>query len=87
MHLVQTESYLSKYLASPEVIGSSSNCNCDVSVLNYKERCNDTSLPHVEYVFNSSTTWTTGRNLLYELATKKDETYHITNVELNVTEN
>ena len=92
VYLVQTESCLPKYLASPEVIGSSSNCNCDVLVLNYKERCNDTSLPHVEYVFNSSTTWTTGRNLLYELAMKRDETYHYyifmdDDVELNVTKN
>ena len=76
VYLVQTESCLPKYLASPEVIGNSSNCNCDVLVLNYEERCNDTTLPHVEYVFNSSTTWTTGRNLLYELAMKKNERYH-----------
>ena len=76
VYLVQTESCLPKYLASPEVIGNFSICNCDVLVLNYKERCNDTSLPHVEYVFNSSTTWTTGRNLLYELAMERDETYH-----------
>ena len=75
VYLVQTESCIPKYLASPEVIGNSSNCKCDVLVLNYKERCNDTSLPHVEYVFNSSTTWSTGRNLLYELAMKKNETY------------
>ena len=76
VYLVQTESCLPKYLASPEVIGNSSNCNCDVLVLNYKERCNDTSLTHVEYIFNASTTWTTGRNLLYELAMKRDEKYH-----------
>ena len=47
VYLVQTESCIPKYLASPEVIGNSSNCKCDVLVLNYKERCNDTSLPHV----------------------------------------
>ena len=76
VYLVQTESCLPKYLASPEVIGNPSNCNCDVLVLNYKKKCNDTSLPHVEYVFNSSTTWTTGRNLLYELVMRRDETYH-----------
>ena len=75
VYLVQAESCLPKYLASPEVIGNSSNCNCDVLVLSYKKKCNDTSLPHVEYVFNSSTTWTTGRNLLYELVMRRDETY------------
>ena len=76
VYLIQTESCLSKYLASPEVLGDPSSCDCDVLVLNYKERCSNISLPHVEYVFNSSTTWTTGRNLLYDLAMKRDETYH-----------
>ena len=76
VYLVQTESCLPEYLTSLEVLGDSSNCNCDVLVLNYKERCSNISLPHVEYVFNSSTTWTTGRNLLYELAMKRNKIYH-----------
>ena len=76
LYLVQTENCLPDNLASPEVIGDSSSCECDVLVLNYQERCSNISLPHVEYVFNSSTTWTTGRNLLYELAMKRDEIYH-----------
>ena len=29
----------------------------------------------MEYIFNSSTTWTTGRNLLYEVAMLRRETY------------
>ena len=78
LYLVQTESCLPRNLASPEVLGDPSSCNCDVLALNFKERCSniDISLPHVEYVFNSSTTWTTGRNLLYELAMKRNEIYH-----------
>ena len=76
LYLVQTESCLPRNLASPKVLGDPSSCNCDVLVLNFKERCSNISLPHVEYVFNSSTTWTTGRNLLYELAMKRSETYH-----------
>ena len=76
LYLVQTESCLPQNLASPEVLGDPSSCNCDVLVLNYKERCSNISLPHVEYVFNSSTTWTTGRNLLYDLAMKRNEIYN-----------
>ena len=76
VYLIQTESCLPKYLASPEALGDSFNCNCDVLVLNYKEKCSNISLPHVEYVFNSSTTWTTGRNLLCDLAMKRNEIYH-----------
>ena len=76
LYLVQTESCLPLNLASLEVLGDPSSCICDVLVLNFKERCSNISLPHVEYVFDSSTTWTTGRNLLYELAMKRNKIYH-----------
>ena len=57
-------------------MGNTSTCMCDVLVLSCKKTCNDTlSLPHVEYIFNSSTTWTTGRNLLLEVAMLRRETY------------
>ena len=41
------------------------SAQCDVAVLSYKENCTDSSLPHVRYIFNQSTTFATGRNLLF----------------------
>ena len=72
LYLVQTESCLPGRLRSVDVLGNASFCQCDILVLSYKQPCNDTlSLPHVEYIFNSSTTWTTGRNLLFEIAMQR----------------
>ena len=75
IYLVQTEKCLPDYLYSPEVIGNTTACQCDVLVLSYKEDCVDRSLPHVKYIFKPSTTWTTGRNLLYEISTKAGPVY------------
>ena len=76
LYLLQSESCLPMHLRLVDVMGNTSICMCDVLVLSYKKPCNDTlSLPHVEYIFNSSTTWTTGRNLLYEVAMLRKETY------------
>ena len=76
LYLVQTESCLPGHLRSVDVLGNASFCQCDILVLSYKQPCNDTlSLPHVEYIFNSSTTWTMGRNLLFEIAMQKRGTY------------
>ena len=76
LYLLQTESCLPLHLRLVDVMGNTSICKCDVLVLSYNITCNDTlSLPHVEYIFNSSTTWTTGRNLLHEVAMLRRETY------------
>ena len=44
-------------------------------VLSYKQICSVTPSPHIEYIFSSSTTWTTGRNLLFEVARRRGEKY------------
>ena len=75
LYLTQTEKCLPKYLKSPEVIGDTTACQCDVLVLSYKEECKDTSMPHVKYIFQPSTTWTTGRNLLYATSKARDKFY------------
>ena len=77
LYLTQTEHCVPTYLKSPEVIGDSEACQCDVIILSYKEECNDTSLAHVQYIFNSSssTTWAVGRNLLYKAAKERKEKY------------
>ena len=63
LYLLQTEECLPSHLKS--ALGNPSRCQCDVVVLSYKRICNDTSLSNVRYLFNRSTTWTTGRNLLF----------------------
>ena len=63
LYLLQTEECLPSHLKS--ALGNPSRCQCDVVVLSYKRICNDTSLSNVRYLFNHSTTWTTGRNLLF----------------------
>ena len=75
LYLVQTESCLPDHLDSGKAIGYASACQCDVLVLSYKQVCSVTPSPHVEYIFNSSTTWTTGRNLLFEVARRRGEKY------------
>ena len=71
LYLVQTESCLPDHLDSVETIGNTSACQCDVLVLSYKQICSVTPPPHIEYLFNSSTTWTAGRNLLFEVARRR----------------
>ena len=77
LYLTQTENCIPTYLKSPKVIGDSEACQCDIVILSYKNECNDKSLPHVQYIFNSSksTTWAVGRNLLYETAKERKEKY------------
>ena len=77
VYLTQTESCLPKYLQAPQQLGNSSSCQCDVLVLSYRQKCNDSSLqlPHVEYIFDPDTSWTTGRNLLYRIAKKRGQKY------------
>ena len=75
LYLTQTEKCLPKYLKSPKVIGNRTACQCDVLVLSYKEECKDTSLPHVKYIFQPSTTWTSGRNLLYKISKARVKFY------------
>ena len=74
LYLTQTESCLPPALSAVEVLGNTSGCLCDVLVLSYKQACQAQTLPHVQYLFNS-TTWSTGRNMLYEEAMKRDTRY------------
>ena len=74
-YLTQTESCLNDYLRSPQNLGNSTSCQCDVLVLCWRQKCDDSSLPHVEYIFNPNTSWTTGRNLLYRSIMKREQKY------------
>ena len=77
LYLSQTEDCLPNNLLTGDVIGNVTACRCDVLVLSYKRRCNENPHKHVEYLFNSntSTSWASGRNLLYENAKKRGRVY------------
>ena len=75
LYLVQTESCLPSNLRSAETIGDPRICNCDVLVLSYRSACRETPLDHVKYIFDSESTWTTGRNVLFEVAMRMKEKY------------
>ena len=76
LYLTQTEECGPPYLLSKEALGNPSACRCNVLILSYKERCPDSrKLPHVSYIYNTNTTWNTGRNLLYKTAMQREEKY------------
>ncbi len=75
LYLLQTENCIPSFLRLESALGNSFKCQCDVMILSWKTACNDTSLSHVKYLFNSSTTFSSGRNLLFEEAMRKDEVY------------
>ena len=72
--MLQTESCLSPYLQ--EVIGDPATCPCNVSVLSFKTKCNQPPPPNVKYIFTGTrTSWGGGRNVLYEDAMQRKQTY------------
>jgi hypothetical protein len=75
LYLSQTEVCLPNNLLSNDVIGNTTACQCDVLVLSYKKKCSKNPNKHVKYLFNSSTSWASGRNFLYENAKKRGEVY------------
>ena len=66
LYMTQTEHCLPYQLSDMNALGDS--MVRDVIVLSYKKECRNTSLPHVTYIFNTSTSWTTGRTELYYAA-------------------
>lgn len=65
LYLLQTESCLPHSLRSVKALGNSIACRCDVLVLSYKQRCNNTLPVHVKYISaGSPTSWNEGRNLI-----------------------
>ena len=73
--LVQAESCLANHLSSEEAFGNATLCQCDVLVLTFKKKCNETSPAHIKYVFKPGTTWNEGRNFLYEVGKNRSEMY------------
>ena len=77
IYLTQTGKCLPPSLASSAKIGDPETCKCDVIVLSYKTECEDRNHPpHISYIFDATTTWASGRNLLFFNASKRATAYH-----------
>lgn len=78
IYLTQTKQCLPLIKASPDQIGDPQTCNCDVIVLSYQQECEDLNwnASHISYLFDNTTSWATGRNLLYFAAMKRRPGYH-----------
>lgn len=77
IYLTQTGKCLPPNLASVAKIGDPDTCKCDVIVLSYKTECEDKiHPPHISYIFDPTTTWASGRNLLFFNASKRATAYH-----------
>ena len=75
LYMTMTENCLPNHLASSRAFANATACDCEVMVLSFKQPCNDASLQHIKYIFNSSTSWAAGRNLLYKLAMQKEKKF------------
>lgn len=75
LYLVQSESCLPENLIADEALGNSGDR--DVIVLNWRERCTKHRkvLSHITYVLGNTTSWGSGRNLLYRLARRRNCAY------------
>ena len=75
VYLLQTEECIPDPLRDLHALGNPEECLCDVIVLSFKKKCTVTPPKHIEYLYDPSSTWTTGRNMLYEASKKKKRNY------------
>ena len=74
IYLTQTEKCIPLRLL--ESIGINDTCNCDVIALSYQAECTELSSVNVAYLFERSSTWSSGRNVLYFAAVNRAPGYH-----------
>ena len=75
VYLIQSDGCLSSHFKGERQIGNGTKCDCDVIVLNYKQKCLENGLKHVDYVYKTGTTWNSGRNFLYQYAMNRSTNY------------
>lgn len=78
VYYVLTEKCLPPLLLEQIALGDRKRC--DVYVNSYKEKCYDKNTPkHIKYLYKPRTSWTRGRNFLYEYVKShhKQYFYHI----------
>ena len=78
IYLTQAKECIPPLKASARQIGDPKTCNCDVIVLSYRKECGqkNKNSAHITYLFDPTTTWASGRNVLYNAAMKRKPGYH-----------
>ena len=76
IYLTETEQCLPHNLASSSQIGDPETCNCDVIVLSFRAKCQENNLAHITYLFDPSTLFASGRNVLFFAALDRRPGYH-----------
>jgi len=76
IYLTETEQCLPRNLSSSSQIGDPETCNCDVIVLSFLAKCQDNNKSHISYLFDSSTLFASGRNVLFFAAMDRRPGYH-----------
>ena len=78
IYLTQATQCIPPLKASARQIGDPKTCNCDVIVLSYRKECGqkNKNFAHITYLFDPTTTWASGRNVLYNAAMKRKPGYH-----------
>ncbi|XP_078371278.1 uncharacterized protein LOC144654913 [Oculina patagonica] len=76
IYLTQTEQCLPPNLANSSQIGDPETCNCDVMVLSYQAKCQENKQSHINYLFDPSTLFASGRNVLFFAARDRKPGYH-----------
>ena len=76
IYLIQTDRCLADHLLQPGLFGD--GCENDVLVLSWKQPCTSNfseRFKHVMYIYKANTTWSSGRNVLYDIAKKISKSY------------
>ena len=76
IYLTETEQCLPSNLATSSQIGDPETCDCDVIVLSFRTKCREDNRSHVSYLFDPSTGWASGRNVLFFAALDRRPGYH-----------
>ena len=76
IYLTETEQCLPRNLSSSSQIGDPETCNCDVIVLSFLAKCQDSNQSHITYLFDPNTLFASGRNVLFFAALDRRPGYH-----------
>ena len=74
-YLVQTQESLSELFMLADYLLNSIECQCDVIVLGYEGKCLDNRYNHIVYLYEPNSTLNAGKNILYEIARKREVKY------------
>ena len=76
IYLVQTEQCIPDvFISGDNSIGNPEECQCDVIVFSFKEKCLNLAPSHVEYIDPRPSTLNIGKNIMYQAAMSRNTDY------------